>query len=75
MTVQPIFVTSNRNFAYTRVYGAANPTTSDTIALNVVCDMDAGDTATVTAVVANGAGNTASVVGGGNTFFSGALIC
>jgi hypothetical protein len=72
--------TSNRFYQMLQINAAASRTLSVADALNfagsVLADMDAGDTATVTAQLSTGAGNTVTI-GGTNTFsrFSGFLAC
>lgn len=76
-----IIVTSNRSIIVGSINGAsARELTGNTLTQggSVLCDMDAADTATVTILISNGAGNTADVIGdasGTNTNFSGYLGC
>ena len=74
-TIVGRIATSNRTYATGDVM-VAGTFTQYTRALTVIADMDSGDTATVTATISGGAGNTASILGGASpsTFFSGERI-
>jgi len=74
-------VTSNRSY-YTGYLnpGACKNSVNDGIyyTINTIADMDAADTATITIVVAGGAGDTAGIVGTAGSvqcYFTGTLIC
>lgn len=71
-------VTSNRTYQIEKCnpYAQQDGTNGQYVCNgSVVADMDASDTATVTVAISNGAGDTASIIGGNNnTFFSGCLL-
>ena len=71
-------VTTARTYtgSYVNPYAAAYGATDYSFSISVFADMTAGDTATVSVVVSNGAGDTADIYAGGIwTYFSGYLVC
>lgn len=71
-------VTSNRTYQIEKCnpFVQADGTNTQFVANgSVIADMDAADTALVQVKISNGAGDTASIIGGNNnTFFSGCLL-
>lgn len=72
------FITSNRTYQFGLISPGAVRNSNNQMAFfgSVLADMDAGDTCYVTVAIANGAGNTAGIIGNApllQTFFSGEL--
>jgi hypothetical protein len=69
-------ITSNRTF-YAPLFSGSF-TSGQVLNNSILCDLDAGDTASVQAVVSDMAGNTVDILGSstaGYTWFSGELVC
>ena len=72
-----IIASSNRNYRSRVTNGAGAATTSITIPISVLADMDVGDTCTVTVSTTDSGGKIDDVFGDADswTFFSGNLVC
>lgn len=71
--VSASIATSNRSYPVAYNFASSNPFTDTMLNINVLADMDAGDTATVTLLI-TGSTKTAGLYGAG-TSFSGFLAC